>query len=420
MEDVRLSINALNEAVQAVSQTSKVYRSRLIGRVISVARLLRSDPILANAVRDLEHDQMSADAAKIERISNEILENVEETLYELGDLYLEHNSAWKRMVDELSETVARVSTSEPLAVVLKRVATGIDRRPAGFLHRDLEPFASNVIPKLVAGIEASDGKERREVLAYLERLKAYAEQSRQLDDFRRLCATGSVQGIVQRLQALLAEWETRIEKGPTGENWKLPDPNGLEEDLPMLASRVESFLAGRRSARLVLLRAKVYFEHFYWREARDVLEQEEARVQKAKSEGKEAKARRELELRRHLDRFIFQEGFFPITEASAARGRLDLLISEAGAAGIRPLVVEVKQAVRIDPDDISARDVREAIEAARREIPQYVGHLRARLGWEHIEPLVVVFHTAGEDVSMFEDSGTILINIGSRTPSQLR
>src|SRR5262249_7490413 len=141
--------------------------------------------------------------------------------------------------------------------------------PAGLVHEDLEPFTSNVAPKLLKAIaDANDPQKLDQVTVYLERLKGLTEQSRRLGRFRRLCATGSIGGIVARAQALLADWDTRIAAGPTGVNWIVPDPNGVEDDLTLVASRIESYLAGRRSRRLVLFRAKVYFEHFFCREAR--------------------------------------------------------------------------------------------------------------------------------------------------------
>lgn len=421
MEDVRLSLEALKRAVQATSETPRTDRDRVLGRVLAVARLLETDAVLASAVRDLEHDAFAADSAQVERASGDILARVERVFYELGDLYIETGSPWRRIVDAHPQVLARVSKSETLATVLHRVGTVLSGSgPAGLLHEDLEPFTANVAPKLRNAITAADEPRKlHQVSAYLDELDVLTEQSRRLVRFRKLCATGSIAGIVARARTLLADWQARVAAGPSSAGWIVPDSNNLEDDLPLVASRIETYLEGRRSRRLVLARAKVYFEHFFCEEARQVLVAEEGRVAAAKAAGTQAKARRELELRRHLDRFVFLEGYFPITEASAGRGRLDMLIADADAAGIRPFVIEIKQAARIDPDTVDAADVVKAIEAARREIPQYVGHLRARRGWEDIEPLVVVFHTSIVDVSHLEDQDTILINIGTRSPSQL-
>lgn len=421
MEDVRLALDALNRAVHAVQEVPKTDQSRLLGRVLAVARLLKTDAVLAGALKDLEHDALAADAKMIERASSEILNAVEKAFYELGDLYIETGSPWQKIVDAHPDALARVSAPEKLSTVLKRVAGVLGGGAAGLTHADLEPFAANVAPKLLSAIDAAGTpRELKPVVQHLDVLTTLAGQSRRLAQFRRLCATGSIAGIVERTRSLLADWEARIAEGPSGPRWLVPDTNGLEDDLPLVASRIESLLAGRRSRRLVLFRAKAYFEHFYCREVRKVLEEEEARVKELQLAGKEASARRELELRRHLERFIFQEGFFPIAEASAGRGHLDMLIADADTAGIRPLVVEVKQAARIAPDTVKSAEVAAAIAAARGAIPQYVGHLRSRNGWEHVEPFVVVFHTAIEDVSPLGDDNTILIGIGTRTPSNLR
>ena len=421
MHDVHLSLLALRHAVEAVQRTSKNDRDRLLGRVLTVARLLRSDRVLALAIQDLERDALAADSILVERAAESIVTQAERIFYELGDLYRDRGSTWRKIVDEHASLVVRVANNETLAAVLDRVAAPVGRAAAGLTTEDLEPFSSNVRPKLLSAIErAGDPAKLNQVQNYLEQLKALAEHAPRLIRFRRLCTTSSLAGIVGRLNRLLEEWERRLSEGPSGFNWIIPDSNGLEEDVALIASRIELYLAGRRSHRMVLFRAKVYFEHFFCHEAREVVKSEEDRVEEARRAGREAQAQREIMLRRHLERFIFQEGFFPITEASASRGRLDLLIAEADAAAIRPLVVEIKQAVRIYNDTIDAKEVEAAIKEARTEISRYTGHLRARPGWEAIEPLVVVFHTSVQDVSPLEDDATILIDIGSRSPSQLR
>ncbi len=419
MEDVRLSLDALTRAVQAVNETAD--RDRVLGRILCVARLLKTDAVIANAITDLEHDELAADSAKIEQGAKEILGRVETVFFELADLYACHGSSWQRIVDAHPDLLARVTTNETLPGVLRRVRSVSSRGRAGLAHADLEPFTTTVSPVLRTAIDAAkDPKTLTQVSQYLDQLDALTEQSRRLVRFRALCATGSVAGVVARVRSLLAEWDARIAGGPSSDNWIVPNSNGLEHDLPLVASRIEGYLSGRRSRRIVLFRAKVYFEHFFRREARELLEREEARVAKERADGGNPKAQRELVLRRPLDRFIFQEGFFPITEASAGGGNLDMLIADADAAGIRPLVAEIKQAARIQPDDVRLDDVANAIDAARKEVPSYAGHLRARRGWEDVEPLVVVFHTSIDDVSRLEDASTILVNIGTRTPSQLR
>ncbi|HVV86146.1 MAG TPA: hypothetical protein VHE35_23980 [Kofleriaceae bacterium] len=414
MHDVHLSLLSLRRAVEAVAEAGDY--ERLLGRVLAVARLVRGDRLLAAAAKDLERDPLARDAATVAAAADRILVAADQIEYELADLYHPATCpAWVTIVDAPPDLLVRWHPEALLRDVLR------NRRQRPLLSEgDVLRFCAGPMPKLIEAIEQAAHPSLAVVTQYLQQLKRHAAQLEHLDRFRKLCATGSVAGIVARLDRLLDEWDRRLRQGPDGPDWALPPLDVLGSDVALLASRVETFLAGRRTRRFVLHRAKAYFEHFFRDEAREVLGQEEARVAAERAHGKHPKAQRELSLRRHLDRFIFQEGFFPITEASAAAGNLDMLLADADAAGIRPMVIEVKQAARIEPDSVRASDVRDAIAAARREIAKYQGHLRARSGWEDVEPMVVVFHTSVEDVSELEQDEVMLIYIGSLSPSQLK
>lgn len=426
MHDVDLSLRALRRAVNAIEQCREGDQERRVAHVLSLARLLRSDRVLNSAVGDLSLPGLDGDAVRIETIANEVAASAEHYLLQLAIEYQRATpgaEAWRKIVDDGPQHVVRSSTQETLRSLLNRTripGSGAQQRPE-MTSKDLVAFGTDVIPKLEHAIgRTSSPMEMQATTAILAELKKLAEKTRRLRSFQLLAGSASIANIVRRFDALRTLWEQRLAQGPNNENWSIPDSDGLEHDASTIAAKIESFLEGRRSQRLVLYRAKVYFEHFFCEEARAAIVAEEARVEAAAAGGGTAQAQRELVLRRHLDRFIFQEGFFPVTEASASRGNLDLLLADADRIGIRPLVAEVKQAARIAPDTIGSNDVRAAIDSARAEIPRYAGHLRARPGWEAVEPVVVVFHTSIEDVSALEDEATILIDIGTRSPSRVR
>jgi hypothetical protein len=415
--DVELSLEVLRKSVALIAGWRED-RRRLLAHILAFGRLLQSDRVLKHALQDLRGDPFERDAAQLDQFERELLKQVEDCFLELGHAYRDRHSPWRKIVDRRNDVIGRARTQESLAAILERVATPFGQRESANLTREDGIRFLEQLPKLTSEIaNVSDGS-LQPVSVHLEKIRVLAEQLRRLDGFVKL-TQGAASAIVERLGERVREWEARLQAGPASADWNVPETEGLEHDIPILAARIEQALNGRRSLRLVLFRAKVFFEHFYCIEARAAVELEEARVRKADAEGDSAQAQRERGLRRHFDRTIFQDGFFPITEASAARGRLDLLLAAADGAGIRPLVAEIKQAVRINPDNIKAADVRKAVDAARGAISKYAGHLRSRPGWESIEPIVVVFHTSIEDVSALEDEATILIDIGKNSPSRV-
>lgn len=418
MIDVELSLDALSKHVRAIEASED--KPRQLGHVLALARLLRSDRVLSATLRDLEGDALAVDAARVSEISRTLEDGVETSLRRLAYEYQRvgpEADAWRAIVDEREHT-GKASTKEPFKALLHRLRIGNhEAGPAGLRPNDVISFAELSISPLEQ--RASASRVEAGVLYHLRQLKAFAEGYRKLHDFEVLCNAGAVTSIARRFDELLTVWEQRLLEGPKGENWTLPDDGGLHRDARTIASRLETALAGRRSRRLVLYRAKVYFEHFFYIEARAALKAEEKRVADAKADGRRASAQRESVLRHPFDRFIFQEGFFPITEAKASRGRLDMLLTDADNAGIRPLLIEIKQAARIEKDDVSREEVRNAIAEARAEIARYAGNLRAQARWAGIEPMVVVFHTSSDDVSSLADDSTVLIDIGKATPSQV-
>jgi len=418
--DVRFAIDSLRSAVQAIEGCQ--HQERVLGHVLSFARLLRSNAVLSNALRDIADDEMARDVARLDAIEADLVAGADEAFRYLSRAY-RSPGPFKNYVDNSLKRVVRQLEQEMLPEFLARVSPiggGIEHAP-NVDSADLAAFAAT----------AADIHDRLPAVPELQgvRAKLYELQStgtgcKRLHDFRKRCISGSLTAIAQRAESLLDDWEMLLRGGPSDESWIVPDTNGLEHDVGTLASRLELFLDGKRSRRLVLNRAKAYFEHFFCEDARELIEAEEARVEQPtnslQDRRKKPKARRELTLRRHLDRFIFQEGFFPVTEASAKRGNLDLLLNDARRAGARPLVAEVKQVVRIASNKIGRKDVESAIRAARSEVQQYAGFLRANEAWQHIEPVVIVFHTSTENVVELETEDVILIDIGPLSPSRVR
>ena len=187
----------------------------------------------------------------------------------------------------------------------------------------------------------------------------------------------SIGRLADRLCAGADSWDAALEGGNAR---PYSDYIGIEQDLSYFIDSVAAKLDEGRSRMLSLHRLRVLFEHFDCVRIRQSLA--------------ESKAQRERLLQEEMDRFLFHEGFFPVTHSSVSRGNLDTLVLEAvDGYGLPPLLVELKQVTAFDDGGVSRAAVQRAIEGGRGEVACYRNHVSTRPQWVDVLPVIVVVHT---------------------------
>ncbi len=117
-------------------------------------------------------------------------------------------------------------------------------------------------------------------------------------------------------------------------------------------------------------------------------------------------------LQEAVDRFLFGQGLYPITHASAGQGRLDTLIPEE-AWDMRCILLELKQVVR----DTTARAVQRAVADALGQAEHYSSGLRSHARWALHDVYCIVAYAGPTRFSMGDDARVKLIYLGEAPPS---
>jgi hypothetical protein len=185
----------------------------------------------------------------------------------------------------------------------------------------------------------------------------------------------------------------------------------LDQDTLALIERICDELDFRTVRRLALYRLRVFFEEF---------EHERLRAALARPE---AQRKREAIVHKEMNRFLFQEGYFPVTNVAASRGNIDTAIVErVEKAGVPPILVELKQVTDVHRGASRATwgAVRAEIESARGEVERYRGFFASRQQWAGVLPFIVVVHTCVENTADLESDDVILIDLSATTPSGKR
>ena len=232
---------------------------------------------------------------------------------------------------------------------------------------------------------------------------------RQARDALRLIADD---GNLQAHKQLCHLHRCRQRIGSSKGRFPLPDTDAVVR-APLMRPQLDRFLS-HVAARLrsgpvahhALSRLKVWVEQFERAEIRSqmdkVLKKEEAVLQPA------------------VDRFLFAEGYFPITHCEAAAGSLDTFL--AGGAGGKfreasrghhvPLLLELKQTLDGTENALKAKVVE-----ARDQAELYADHVRAELGWRDAETVAVVAYDRPERYYVPDDN-IVLIYLGETKPSE--
>lgn len=180
----------------------------------------------------------------------------------------------------------------------------------------------------------------------------------------------------------------------------------MRPHLDRFLSHIAARLRSGPLAHHALSRLKVWVEQFERAEIRtrmdEVLKKEEAVLQPA------------------VDRFLFAEGFFPITHCEAATGSLDTFLSSGAGGKFReasrghhvPLLLELKQTL-----DGSEADLQRKVREARDQAGLYADHVRAELGWRDAETVAVVAYDRAQRFYVPDDS-VVLLYLGKTKPSE--
>ena len=128
-----------------------------------------------------------------------------------------------------------------------------------------------------------------------------------------------------------------------------------------------------------------------------------------------AATRPEQPFQEAVDKFVFAEGFYPITHATAGRGRIDTLIEAAEqAAGMRSILLELKQAVKV----ATPAAVRKAVKDGSAQVEDYSKSLRSHPRWAVHEVFCIIAYAGPRRFSVNHgDAQVRLVYLGDAPPS---
>lgn len=401
----------------AIADCNGAHKERLASYMIRLGRFLRDDPPSSGALQALRA-QCEADENSLQRSTRTIERRCKV-----------HGQRLRLLLTKL--------TPDARDLLLGDWGTGTGGEPPAFrqalrdvqadVSRELslqeaELFRRNVVEPLRREFSAWAGTDPAvpKLLAEVTSLESTGKAARLLSEAEVVMKRFSIARLFERLQRFVDAWEGRVTGGsPVGTLM----PDGLEQDLPALVDQIVVKLEEGIAAGYAIHRVRVLFEHFMRQSLRDELQREEERVPVAAKGGAKkasrARPQREQILQRHLDEFLFREGYFPVTHSAASGGYTDtLVLDRADSSGMPPLLVELKQAVDVlSPGRVVRAHVVAAINLGRGEVARYRGHLATRPRWHGLAPVVVVVHTCREDLSDLNAADVVVIDICDRPPS---
>lgn len=409
-DDHSAAATALRRIANTIASTDKEDLRRLRAYLVSVGRLCRDHEIVRAALLELRRRESNDDerfaqreqvtlartTAALQRVANALeldaplLAPIRQLIRDALDMPARGatpRQTWGDMIrDARAEQLSplRLEEISPLdrgAEVLEQL---LDRRIQ--LDPHVAPIVNDLKTIRSACATAPKVLETRTLLDYL-----------------------SVGRTMDRLIDHANAWDAALQvdslEGPP--HWQ----DGLAQDALVVIDRICDELDFRTVRRFALYRLRVFFEQF-----------EHDRLRRELAEAEEAQRRREAILQRDMERFLFQEGYFPLTNVAASRGNIDTaVVGPEEEDGIPPILVELKQvtAFRV-PSQADRRAVTRAIETGRGEVQRYRSAIASRPQWSGIIPFVVVVHTCEEDISDLEADDVILIDLSDTTPSRKR
>lgn len=394
------SLRLLGEAVQACPAEHRPRRSAYI---IKLARLVQSNPLIRAAVLEIERQERSDEdalAARMKELSERALA-----------LFKRLQDAFARLSDGaiciINNFPSDIRTSAPYSIgdVKKAINEG---RAVEFLPADVLMFNANYAVRVRGGLKPFADPQLADVFDVFDEFESLGKDASPLQEVDELMKLASVGRLATRFRDYAARWDERLTgRHPSGQ--LLSD--GIEHDIPFFVETVVAKLEEGVVRLFALHRLRVLFEQFDCAVLRPKLQAAEA-----------SEKEREEILQDAMDRFLFHDGYFPVTHSSASRGFFDTLVLEnAEISGVPPLLVELKQVTAFaNPRKASRKAVTDAISEARGEVERYHGHVATRPQWAGTMPVIVVVHTCAEDLSDLEAADVVLIDLSTATPSKKR
>jgi hypothetical protein len=390
---------------KAITSCPVEHKARLFGYILRLGRLLRDDPLASSALEELtrrDDADDSALAARVTMLENEARGHVERLASLLGAmsgpakqaLFANSHVSSGRQPREFRDLLRKIDKEKTTKLGLA----------------DLDHFRTNVLPSLresLATLAANDPAVPA-LFQEVERLEVSGAAAKQVRDAEEILRRLSTRRVSYRLFQFLEIFESTLAQGSSS---TVESPDNLPHDLPFIIEMLIAQIQEGVARRYAVYRLRVLFEHFLREFLRLELGREETE--------NEMKPQRERILQRHMDEFLFREGYFPLTHSEASAGYTDtVLLDSVESKRIPPLLIELKQAVSITkPASVRATDVAAAVASARGEVRRYNGHFASRLQWRDITPMIVVVHSCRTDVSSLDAPDVVTIDISDRTPS---
>jgi len=388
------------------------HHGRMSAYIIKLGRIVDENPIVRAAVLELEQGEQDDEAQLRRRI-----EDLEKKMTEWVNLLIEEILRCKSEPWMLPLTQpAMFSLPPPMpAAVYPDIKLNLEQALQQLMPTSRLSFSSILTFNIHIAQKLQEFKDRLstncvaagQFCNIIDRLDALSLEIGELSELDWLMQQSGVGRVVERLRSFSQTWKGRL-LGLVGMpgGWLT---GGIEQDIPMVIDLIAVQIEMGTARRYAIERLRVFFEHF-----------ECAKLRQELKSAKAAKKPCEAILQDAMDRFLFHDGYYPVTHSSASRGSLDTLILERDELlAAPPLLVELKQVTAFEATDVvSAALVRSAIGEARGEVNRYRAHIASRPQWSGTMPVIVVVHTCVEDVSDMEAADVVLIDLSEATPSR--
>jgi hypothetical protein len=404
-DDHSAAATTLRRIATTIASTGQEDYARLRAYLVSVGRLCRDHEIVRAAVIELRRREGRDDERFAQREQATLgpltaaFECVADAVTSEGAL---HASTWQAIQRAL-HAPGRALPNQTLGDML-RAARARQLAPLGLDDLTLLERATE---QLLDGLNSCADRDPNvaPIVADLMTIRGARGLAQKVIETRTLLDYRSIGRTVDRLIQHANAWDAALEPdalvGPP--SWR----HGLAQDALVLIDRICDELDFRTVRRFALYRLRVFFEEFECERLQTMLA------------APTAERRREAILQDEMERFLFQEGYFTLTNLEASRGNIDMaVVDRVEKAGVPPILVELKQVTDLHKSVRATRAaVASAIETARGEVQRYRSSLASRPQWAGIMPFIVVVHTCVEDVAEFEGDDVILIDLSATTPS---
>lgn len=414
--NLRLELEALDD-LKPDSDPAK-----LVARMYAITRLLWHDPVVAPVASEVtnafsgRHVDIRRQVWASDSVSKELAALAADHLEALlGDVSFDQPSEAVFAVAELRHTSKVEGKQYFPKELLRKIAE------PGFVGQDdlLVAVDETVgrIGTFLANARTIIKNERLPAKAndVLQRLRQSVQETTSLTaKLTRYVEALCLRDSVAHLQAF-DSWMTSLAAGQLAgaDCRQIPDIGLLREctwAIKQISSRVLHQLSAASGTFHALRRMKAYFEHFARAELIEHI--------------RKGRKRREERIQEMLDRFLFNEGVFPITHCAASGGLLDTFIATealprletAADNEIPAMLIELKQKVTIDAEkQPSESAIKNAVKDALGQASTYADHLAANPRWSNPHIYAVVFYS-GKQRYHSTRNDVVLVYLGDKTP----